>query len=250
MSFYVNQNPESISNYKKYLQLIGSLSQLFSESIIPYLYYRVVEKIFCKTFFADDLSRNDISVDAKKSNIGIGLKTFLMNNSKTFQKVAEFNRDKPLYDLKSAKDKIITISELRNERIEFTEDAFLIEKSLYHCIVRSENKFNIFEEPLQKIDIENIREIKDKNNSIYFNDGMNEYSFLKSKSTLTKRFITTSFIDEIEIKIFNNPFEALELLGEKKLDILKTEKYETVYLPLYGGYKKVYKKSGLNQWNA
>lgn len=250
MSFYKKQDSNNIGNYKKYLQLVGSLSQLFSESKIPYLYYRAAEKVFCKAFSADDLSRSDVSVDARKLKIGISLKTFLISNSKTFQKIAEFNRAKPLYDEKPLKEKIAEISRLRNERIAFTENAFLIDKSIYHCVVRSVNKFYLFEEPLEKIRIEDIQDIAETKSSIYFNDYVNEYSFLKSKSTLTKRFITTSFIDEIKVDILDDPLEALELLVNNKFKIIDTKKYETVYLPLYGRNKTVYEKSGLNQWNA
>ena len=130
MSFYTNQTFDGISNYKKYLQLAGSLSQLFSESKIPLLYYRAAEKLFCKSFSAEDISRSDIAVDAKKINLGVGIKTFRIGNSKTFQKVAEFNSAKPLYENKPLNEKITEISRLRNERISFTENALQINKSI------------------------------------------------------------------------------------------------------------------------
>jgi hypothetical protein len=61
--------------------------QSFSESDIPYLYYRVAEKVFCRAFEAEDLSRSDVSADAKKDGLGIGLKTFLAGNNKTIKKI-------------------------------------------------------------------------------------------------------------------------------------------------------------------
>ncbi len=250
MSFYKKQNSSNIDYYKKYLQLAGSLSQLFSESKIPLLYYRAAEKVFCKAFFAEDISRSDIAVDARKSKTGIGVKTFIIGNLKTFQKVAEFNSAKPLYDKKPLNEKVAEISRLRNERIAFTENVLLIDKSIYHCVVRSENKFCIFEEPLEKINIEDIKDIEETKSSIHFNDCVNEYSFLKSKSTLTKRFVTTSFIDEIIVDILDDPLEALKLLINNNFKIINTKKYETIYLPLYGQNKTVFEKSGLNQWNA
>jgi hypothetical protein len=85
--FYANQTNLEKNNYKKYLRVVGGLSHLFSESKIPYLYYRVAERIFCNAFNAEDLSRSDVSADAKKKGVGIGLKTFLAGNHKTFQKV-------------------------------------------------------------------------------------------------------------------------------------------------------------------
>ena len=92
-----NQEKEQQQLYLKLLQVTGSLSNIFSDSISPYLYYRAMENIFCKAFEADNLSRGDVSVDAAKNKVGIGLKTFLFNNGKTFQKIAEFNKEYYLF---------------------------------------------------------------------------------------------------------------------------------------------------------
>ena len=48
--------------YLKMLGLIGSLSNLFSESRIPFIHYRVTENLFCKYFNAENLSRTDTAV--------------------------------------------------------------------------------------------------------------------------------------------------------------------------------------------
>ncbi len=117
MNFYSNQTSQDQGEYNKLLKIVGCLSQLFSDSTTPYLYYRISEKIFCKAFNATDLSRGDISVDDSKDGLGIGIKTFLAGNNKTFQKISEFNSDRDLYDRLKLKDKIIKISELRNERL-------------------------------------------------------------------------------------------------------------------------------------
>ena len=74
--FFDSQPEASRKNYERFLKITGSLSNLFSDSRVPYLYYRVAEKIFCKAFSAEDLSRSDVSADAKKESLGIGLKTF------------------------------------------------------------------------------------------------------------------------------------------------------------------------------
>ena len=134
--FYSNQTNFEKSNYKKYLSVVGGLSHLFSESKTPYLYYRAAEKIFCNAFNAEDLSRSDVSADAKKNRIGIGLKTFLAGNHKTFQKVAEFNSDRPNYIHLKGKELIREIARLRNIRIRFTEKTHNIDRSIYHSIIR------------------------------------------------------------------------------------------------------------------
>jgi hypothetical protein len=86
MEFFKNQPDNEKCRYEKLLKIICSLSRLSSESFMPYLYYRMAENIFCSAFSAENLSRADISIDAKKNNIGIGLKTFIKKPSNNFEK--------------------------------------------------------------------------------------------------------------------------------------------------------------------
>jgi hypothetical protein len=251
--FFSLQNKEQQEEYEELLKIVGCLSNLFSDSETPYLYYRVAEKIFCQAFKAEDLSRSDVSADAKMGSLGIGLKTFLAGNNKTLQKVAEFNGDRPLYDGLSDDLLVRTVSELRNSRIDFTEKVHGLDSSIYHCVLRDKNIFKIFEEPMHKVNISNIRNIKRNPGSIVFEDGINEYSFLLSKSTLTKRFTVKDIKHEFEVSILKNPLEELRaLLNNESFEINKYNT-QTIYLPLYGRDKKqkhVFPKSGLNQWNA
>lgn len=250
--FYSNQKDINKEQYQDFLKIVGSLSNLFSDSNVPYLYYRIAEKIFCRAFNAEDLSRSDVSADAKKDLLGIGLKTFLRGNNRTFQKVAEFNTDRKLYTNLSPKDLITKVSELRNNRITFTEKLHAIDNSIYHCIVRDSGVFKIFEEKMDKVSIENISNIKANKSSIVFDDGIHEYSFLLSKSTLTKRFNTEKFVFEFEVDILQDPLlELQKCLHKEKLRDPRMKKIDqTVFLPLYGSNQKVFPKSGLNQWNA
>ena len=252
--FYLNQQNINQEQYQQFIGIVGRLSNLFSNSNVPYLYYRIAEKIFCRAFDAEDLSRSDVSADAKKDNLGIGLKTFLAGNNKTFQKIAEFNTDSNLYISLSPKKLIEKVSELRNNRIDFTENAHNLEKLIYHCILRSEGNFQIFEERMDRIDIENIRNIKANKNSIVFQDGIHDYSFLLSKSTLTKRFNTKSIVFEFDVDILEDPLIELQkcfsLSNELVLAKRKQKIKETMFLPLYGRKQIVFEKSGLNQWNA
>lgn len=250
--FFNLQDQYQKDEYEKFLKIVGNLSNLFSESSTPYLYYRIAEKIFCKSFEAEDLSRSDVSADAKKGSLGIGLKTFLVGNNKTFQKIAEFNKDKNLYENLSLQDKIHKIAQLRNNRVLLTHRVHHLKSSIYHCVVREKKKFKIFEEEINIIDIENIKNIKENKGSISFNDGKEEYSFLVSKSTLTKRFLTSQSLYEFDVDILENPLDILHdcLSGLKKLELSSQKKYQTIYLPLYGRNHQVYERSGLNQWNA
>ncbi|WP_321777449.1 restriction endonuclease [Sulfurimonas sp.] len=250
--FYESQDINKKNEYRDSLKIIGSLSNLFSDSNVPYLYYRIAEKIFCNSFSANDLSRGDVALDAIKNNIGIGLKTFLAGNNKSFQKVAEFNKDKPLYENKSPAKLIQAVAELRNERIKFTENLYGIDKSIYHCVIRDENSFKLYEENMNYVDIDNITDVKKVKNSIRFNDAIHDYSFNISKSTLTKRFNTSSLLDEFNVEILKNPLEDIRncILQNELLYSSDNNIKDTVYLPLYGKNKTVYEKSGLNQWNA
>ena len=149
--FLISQNRECKSKYFELLKSIGSLSGLFSESNVPYLYYRAEENVFCKAFEADNLSRSDCSADARKNDVGIGLKTYLNNNGKTYQKVAEFNKDRNSYiNNKDIEDVVYEIATLRNKRIESTKVIHGVDKMIYHCVAREVNRFLIFEEERKK----------------------------------------------------------------------------------------------------
>ncbi len=237
--------------YEKFLTIVGSLSNLFSESEVPFLYYRIAEKIFCKAFEADDLSRSDVSVDVKKGVLGIGLKTFVAGNNKTLQKITEFgSSDKTLYESLSLNQKIKKIAQIRNERIDFTQRVHSIDKSIYHCVIRDKNQFSIFEESMNFINIENIKGIRENKGSITFNDGVEEYSFLLSKNTLTKRFNTSNLLQHFEIEILENPLDFLVDCMQNMSSLACFQPKETIFLPLYGRNHTVFNNSGLNQWNA
>jgi hypothetical protein len=161
----------------------------------------------------------------------------------------------PLYANLKTDELIYKVSELRNKRIEFTTNAYELNNSIYHCVVRDSGKFKIFEESMDTINLDKIHNIKTNKNSIAFEDDKNEYSFLLTKSTLTKRFVTTPVLYEFDVEILKDPlFELKTLLARKEL-FLDTDNIikQTIYLPLYStkkGENIVFEKSGLNQWNA
>ena len=243
------------------LKIIGSLSNLFSESDKPFLYYRCHENIFCKYFEARNLSREDCSADAQKVTTGIGLKTWVDTDN---QKVAEFNKLKASYMSLPKEEMIQKIAEYRNERIRITMKLHGITEMIYHIVKRVPNAMQIYEYAFEMIDIENIKLNKDKGSStnIYFNDGKHEYHFNISKSTLYMTFEGMTLLDSFDVNILEDPYEYLEkLVGEESVvsevkEILdeKGKEYEQLCLRLYSttasGEKIVHEKSGLNQWNA
>ena len=112
------------------------------------------------------------------------------------------------------------------------------------------------------IDIKRIKNINVNNkNIITFEDGLNEYSFNITKSTLYKRFYMQKPLDEIDVQIIENPYNALAQLFNLNTKNIKTrisassintnKDRDYIILPLFSdrGAKDTYRKSGLNQWN-
>ena len=254
--FYENQPLEKRENYKSMLALIGSLSNLFADSKTPMLYYRAHENVFCKYFEAENLSREDCSADASKGIIGIGLKTWVGRDD---QKVAEFGRLRPTYEKLSGVELVKRISEYRNERIRVTKNLHGLSEMIYHIVKRIPNGMQIYESAFDYIDVDNI--LLDENrgnaNNTYFSDGKHTYHFSMSKNTLFMIFDDMELLDNFDVKILDDPFEALKLLDES-MNYLQTKKLKEQHsqlgLRLYAtktdGTKYVPEKSGLNQWNA
>ena len=259
MDFLSKQNRDNVNLYFSYLKAVCSLSRLFSESNIPYLYYRIAENVFCKSFNAQNLSRSDLAYDAKIEKVGIGIKTFISLKGKSLEKIAEFDKLSPELKELNPKDLVLRLSDLRNKRIDFANRIYGIEKGIYHCVTRKENKIQIFETGYNYIDSNFIKIIKRYKTSLHFIDGVNEYSFNIPKSTLFKRFYTPENSIKIETDILEDPYSAILELYKKDFGIIKLFKIpgkDYIILPLYslslskGEEKVVPKKSGLNQWNA
>jgi hypothetical protein len=254
--FLDKQDKKSLEYYGEMLKAVGSISRLFSDSTEPYIPYRVAENLFCKAFSAENLSRSDCSVDASKNKVGIGVKTFLEKNGNTMQKVAEFNSELSLFNKLPLKEKILKISELRNERIEATKRIHGLDSVIYHCVTRKEGEILAYETPMDLVQIKKIKNVKENKNIISFEDGLNGYSFNVSKSTLYKRFETRDVALRVEVKMLKSPFDSLEamLKGPGVAEALAPVREEAcIFLPLYSENKKgkfVAPKSGLNQWNA
>lgn len=259
MSKIIDYIDIELYQYLNDLKIIGSLSRLFSNSSIPILNYRATENIYCSIFDAENISRCDVSIDAKYKKLGtqsfgVGIKTFIEGNKASFQKIAEFNKQNQFYKDLSVKDKIIKIAELRNKRLEVTKNIYNIQRFIYHCIVRNEKGFFLFEEEIDFIDIPKIKISGEKNSVIAFTDGICEYQFYESKSTLYKRFRTIEYFANVGVEIIEDPIKELRSLN---LQELGTEpKYmEYIIIPLFSFKRKnaekvVEIKSGLNQWNA
>lgn len=257
MSFYTRQNELDKNNYKKMLTILGNMTKLFSENDSPYLAYRAHENIFCKYFGATNLARVDCSADAIKDSLGVGLKTWVGRDD---QKVAEFGKLRHTYSSLSELDLVKKISMYRNERIRITRNMYNLDALIYHVIKRVPGAMQIFEYAFDEIDIDNISVISGRGNqnNTYFTDGNHDYHFSTSKNTLYMIFDNIEIIESFEVEIMQDPFDYLMKINESSegyCNSINHEKNEEkICLRLYSinrdGVKKVFEKSGLNQWNA
>lgn len=257
MKSFAQIDVENNGNYLRLLSAISKLSGLFSESSIPFINYRVAENIFCKSFNAGNLSRSDTAFDANFNSIGVGLKTFTCPSTSSVEKVAEFNSLSRVLSKFQGKDLAFKLAQFRNERIDLANRLYNIEESVYHIVARKNNELVLFETDYDKIDINNIRSVKQNNASLQFEDGKNFYSFNHSKSTLFRKFHLPQDAFRLPVEIIQDPYNLLLELFEDKLLMPATDRLirgvNFVILPLYGIKNKekfVFKKSGLNQWNA
>ncbi len=254
------------SEYKDQIAFWASFSRLFSESDIPFLHYRLTERLFCNCFNAEDVSRCDNSVDSiidiGKEKIGVGIKTFVHNTGDgSFQKIAEFNRMRTEITDEDPSTFACNISKARNARIRTTINQYGLNKCFYNLIVRSANYISVFEEPMVTVDLSSLEILEDNRSTLSFKDSENNYKFNKSKSTLYKQFFYN--LDKAELKadvnILEDPFELLyQTLRKEALEPIKMktdENFDTLYLPLYSTRSpnpnhSPSPGSGLNQWNA
>lgn len=256
--YYDKQPPAKQQAYKDMLNAIGRLSRMFSENRAPYLAYRAHENIFAKYFEIENNARHDDSADAYdlEARVGIGLKTWMGNDD---QKVAEFGRQRPLYEHLDGLELIIAIAQFRNERIQTTKNAHGLNELIYHIVKRTPGQMGIYESAFDEIDIDHIelQSSRGTANNIYFTDGRHTYHFSRSKNTLYMDFSHMQKLDSFEVVIDADPFDFLATTQAAKraseATIVTPKPHDCLCLRLYTlehGIKTVAPKSGLNQWNG
>lgn len=278
-------------NYEKYvelLQAVASMSRLYSDNSVAYVDSRFVERLFIKSTGATDLSRLDKSFDALVlPDVGVGVKTFLSPNTRSKrEKIAEFPRyaqDGEFLGL-APQQLAIKVARFRNNRVfsDANELAIDLDKSIYHCLIRTRNGAVIHEEPYETIDISSIRPTDKHGNliprwpnqarGVFFTDGNSNYNYNTSKNVLFKEFKISSKPDVIELLIFDDIFDRVltwfdgirasgfsvsDQAGKELLivdePVTQLPGKDYVVLPLYstrGDKKNVPLRSGINQWNA
>jgi hypothetical protein len=220
-------------------------------------------------------------------DIGVGVKTFLADNINIgkSEKVAEFTKNASLGDFIGLNHSAYAkkASELRNNRIisDANEYAVDLSKSIYHCLVRTNDGALIHEEPYRLVDIVNIKPTDKFGNEIasfsevdkghsYFTDGISKYRYDVAKNVLYKKFelnqyknselITLEIYDDIFQKILKwtnlapTKQQAIQVIEAVQPKYMQPVKADYVVLPLYSTKsskkREVQEKAGINQWNA
>lgn len=251
-----NQRWKTNERYFFMLCMMSKLSKLFSDSEVPYLDYRLAENLFCKYYNAINDARSCTAYDARLADFGIGIKTFILpNGASSLEKVAEFNKLKPQLEHLHNIDLARRISQFRNDRIDLANAAYAVNERGYHIVGRMNGLLRVFNTPYDYIEIDKICDVQESDKTLSFNDGINQYSFMKSKSVLMKRFVVPNDYIDVPVEILNDPISLLEHffegMGQMNLPKQKVKGLDYVVLPLYSVRdKQVQGKSGLNQWNA
>ncbi|MDR0932744.1 MAG: NgoFVII family restriction endonuclease [Victivallales bacterium] len=244
------------------LAALAKFSKLFTAGSIPYLDYRITENIFCKYYEAHNQARSCTAYDATISSMGVGIKTFILKNNQSAEKIAEFNKLKNQLDLLTGIALAQKLGQFRNDRIQVADTLYGTSDRIYHIIGRADGGLRIFNTTYDLVDVEKIKIIQDDSSSIFFHDGKNEYHFNRSKTVLIQKFIVPpNDIFDVCVDFIADPLSfLLEIL--RKTDItmtsnnmpsVVTSNIDYIILPLYSTRNRiplVPEKSGLNQWNA
>lgn len=267
----------NFDKYKRILQFVGSMSSLYSNSDIPLIHPRLVEKLFCYVTGATDLGRQDSSFDACiNGEVGVGVKTFRVDGHRQWktEKVAEFTKvaKSGFLQGKSQEELAFDISELRNARVlsDSAEYDIDLNRSIYHCLVRVPGGAYVHEEGYELVNPEDLKPTdpmgRDSSSfghspsgHVYFRDNANNYMYNVSKNVLYKRFELNHGrnSETFPINIVPNLIELIEnteiTFAQAQTSTSRKTSLNSLVLPLYstsGGTKAVSLKSGINHWNA
>lgn len=269
MSVWEQYSSEQRSEYIRFLQVYGALSNLFRQKqgeSVPHLDSKFQETIFAKIFNCQNVDIGNTPHDVLSvfgdKRIGIGLKTW-MASKPSFQKVMQLKRyQKEINEFQDDKEALAyKVSEIKNERMtsDYERLGLSETENIYHYVTRDKGVFNIHECAYPLIDISNLRIIDSTNSALTWTDGLKDYKYTYGDSQIWQKFdagkADTLLLNRFDIKIIDDPFsfllQAYVNLTESVHEDKDKDDFVEVYLPLYS-YKtnEVEEKSGLNAWNA
>ena len=290
MSVWEKYTKEQQDEYKKFLQVYGSLSNLFRQKHgepIPYLDSKFQETIYARVFSSENVdignTPHDILSVFGSERIGIGLKTW-MNSTPSYQKVMQLKRykDDIMLHEHNPYEMVYVISSIKNERMKSDYNRLGLDENsnIYHYITRDAGALVIQECTYPLIELNKITNINRTDSSITWTDGIKNYKFTFGDSQIWQYFgesRDSTILDKIKVEIMDDPFtflvKAYESLGPSSSEMGRkilskafiapgndtiafspdkdSSNIVECFLPLYSfRSKNVEEKSGLNAWNA
>ncbi|MDY7394658.1 NgoFVII family restriction endonuclease [Aureibaculum sp. 2210JD6-5] len=267
MGVWEKYSIEQRDEYVKFLQVYGSLTNLFRQKkgdLIPYLDSKYQETIFAKSFKGKNVdignTPHDILSVFGNVRVGIGLKTW-MGSKPSYQKVMQLKRyQDEINEFRNDKEGLAyKISEIRNEKMlsDYERLGLIESNNIYHYVTRDKGRFTINECAYPLINLKNLNDFKETKTALSWSDGNKDYKYTFGDSQIWQKFDSAKYesllLKTFDVKIIEDPFS---FLLEAYLTIIDNpeeieEDIIEVYLPLYSyRTKEVEEKSGLNAWNA
>lgn len=230
MSVWEKYTKEQQDEYKKFLQVYGSLSNLFRQKHgepIPYLDSKFQETIYARVFSSENVdignTPHDILSVFGSERIGIGLKTW-MNSTPSYQKVMQLKRykDDIMAQEHNPYDMVYVISSIKNERMKSDYNRLGLDENsnIYHYITRDAGSLVIQECTYPLIELDKITNVNRTDSSITWTDGVKNYKFTFGDSQIWQYFgdsRDSTILDKITVEIMEDPFtflvKAYESLG-------------------------------------
>ena len=222
MSVWEKYTKEQQDEYKKFLQVYGSLSNLFRQKHgepIPYLDSKFQETIYARVFSSENVdignTPHDILSVFGSERIGIGLKTW-MNSTPSYQKVMQLKRykDDIMAQEHNPYDMVYVISSIKNERMKSDYNRLGLDENsnIYHYITRDAGSLVIQECTYPLIELDKITNVNRTDSSITWTDGIKNYKFTFGDSQIWQYFgdcRDSTILDKITVEIMEDPFTFL-----------------------------------------
>lgn len=222
MSVWEKYTKEQQDEYKKFLQVYGSLSNLFRQKHgepIPYLDSKFQETIYARVFSSENVdignTPHDILSVFGSERIGIGLKTW-MNSTPSYQKVMQLKRykDDIMAQEHNPYDMVYVISSIKNERMKSDYNRLGLDENsnIYHYITRDAGSLVIQECTYPLIELDKITNVNRTDSSITWTDGVKNYKFTFGDSQIWQYFgdsRDSTILDKITVEIMEDPFTFL-----------------------------------------
>jgi hypothetical protein len=267
MSVWEQYSKEQRSEYIKFLQVYGALTNLFRQKkgdLIPYLDSKFQETVFAKIFKGQNVDISNTPHDVLSifgdKRVGIGLKTW-MNSKPSFQKVMQLKRhQQEINEIKNDIEALaFKISEIKNEKMisDYNRLGLLESNNIYHYVTRDKGRFTVNECAYPPIDTSNLKDFKETTKSFTWSDGNKDYKYTFGDSQIWQKFDSEKYssiiLNQFDVDIIEDPFEFLMKAYLEIIESTKVVELEIteIYLPLYSyRHQEVKEKSGLNAWNG